>query len=264
MGWRVPWSVAPSASWRSSSPLALLLTGCIPAPPDPTEPPKPVPTRDARPVGVSAALHRRAGAGSRADPAPVDPVVDAHRRAARAPRPRRTAPVWSSSELSYDAEAEEFVDTPRRRARRSARRRGTPGRPRMDRVDALHVARRRGQRRPRVIRVLLRHERERRGSRIRSSATASRVSTTQGFRPGDDLRAFADELGEELARERLRRVPGGDGTRHRRARYDEWTDIVLGVRERERGRRSVGGTRTTDPAVTSVISAPWNFGIGHV
>ena len=50
------------------------------------------------------------------------------------------------------------------------------------------------------------------------------VSTIQGFRPGDDLRAFADELGEEWHEEGLQSFPAETGPEIGERGYDEWND----------------------------------------
>jgi hypothetical protein len=89
------------------------------------------------------------------------------------------------------------------------------------------------------------------------------VSTVQGFRPGDDLEAFAGELGEQWHASDYHEFPAETGPDVGERGYDPWTKTYW-----ERANANAvsvsdwGGP--ADPTVTSVIFAPWNFGIGHV
>lgn len=83
------------------------------------------------------------------------------------------------------------------------------------------------------------------------------VSTVQGFQPGDSLRAFADELGETWHDSGFDQFPAETGPEL--GPQSEWYDRA------DANAVSVQSwAARTDTSVTSVIHAPWNFGIGHV
>ncbi|AWB95936.1 hypothetical protein DCE93_09900 [Agromyces badenianii] len=89
------------------------------------------------------------------------------------------------------------------------------------------------------------------------------VSTVQDFRPGDDLRAFADELGEQWHGNGYDEFPAETGPVIGERLYDSWTDTYW----KYANANAVSVNQwagSANPTVTSVIFAPWNFGIGHV
>jgi hypothetical protein len=88
------------------------------------------------------------------------------------------------------------------------------------------------------------------------------VSTIQGFRPGDDLRAFADELGEEWHGGEFEEFPAETGPDIGPRGYNEWDDTYAEYANANAVAVNTWGG--DDPSVTSVIFAPWNFGVGHV
>lgn len=89
------------------------------------------------------------------------------------------------------------------------------------------------------------------------------VSTVQGFRPGDSLQAFASELGETWHGNGYDEFPAETGPDIGPRGYDSWTDTYWKYANANAvSVNSFGGVDTPD--ATSVIFAPWNFGIGHV
>ena len=88
------------------------------------------------------------------------------------------------------------------------------------------------------------------------------VSTIQGFRPGDDLRAFAADLGEEWHGGEYESFPAETGPDVGERGYDEWNDTYWEYANAYAV--DVSQVYVPEPGVTSVVSAPWNFGIGHV
>jgi hypothetical protein len=88
------------------------------------------------------------------------------------------------------------------------------------------------------------------------------VSTIQGFRPGDDLRAFADELGEDWHGTGYDEFPAETGPEIGERMYFEWDDTYW--KYANANAVSVNDWGGDDQSVTSAIHAPWNFGIGHV
>ena len=160
-------------------------------------------------------------------------------------------------ELSYDAEAEEFVDTLADVLGGPADVEERPWRPRVASVDELHVARRRASAtttsRPGYS---VRHERD---GAVHASGRRQRhhgVDASQGFRPGDDLESFADELGEDWHGERLSTTfPCGDWARTsaRSATTSGTTPTGMYEPNAYAVVVSAAGTSGTDPAVTSVI-----------
>ncbi|MFB6609616.1 hypothetical protein ACFCVO_04815 [Agromyces sp. NPDC056379] len=88
------------------------------------------------------------------------------------------------------------------------------------------------------------------------------VATVQGFRPGDDAQALAAELGETWQGNGYDEFAAETGPDIGERAYSEW-DGTYG----EANANAVAvshWSRESDPTVTSVIRAPWNFGIGHV
>lgn len=90
------------------------------------------------------------------------------------------------------------------------------------------------------------------------------VSTVQGFRPGDDLEAFADELGEDWYGNGYDQFPAETGPDVGERGYHEWDDTYAEYANANAVSVSDWGGPAADATVTSVIFAPWNFGIGHV
>jgi hypothetical protein len=238
--------------------VGLLLTACVPAPPDPTEPPKPSPTRVAAPP-VSVA--------PTAVPAPTPkPIVDVDPVVTQiVVRPEHLDLVNGSGvvveELSYDAEAGAFIDAisnvlggPPDVADRPGGHEWFPSTrytwPGMAVVDD--------------------HEPGEFQADMNVSVTFTHpivgngisVSTTQGFRPGDDLRALADQLGEEWHGTGYEEFPVETGPDLGDRMYDSWNDTYW--KYANANAVSVSQWAPNDPSVTSVVSAPWNFGIGHV
>ncbi len=89
------------------------------------------------------------------------------------------------------------------------------------------------------------------------------VSTINGFRPGDSLRSFADELDERWNADGPNEFPAETGPEigPRAGDFDtntEWTYLnANAVSVNSFGQQ-------LNPEATSSILAPWNFGIGHV
>lgn len=88
------------------------------------------------------------------------------------------------------------------------------------------------------------------------------VATAQGFRPGDDAQALAAELGETWHGTGYDEFPAETGPDIGERAYSEW-DGTYGAANANAVAVSQWN-RENDPTVTSVIRAPWNFGIGHV
>lgn len=87
------------------------------------------------------------------------------------------------------------------------------------------------------------------------------VSTVQGFRPGDDLEAFAEELGEKWHGEGPHDFPAETGPQLGPNGIDGWTSTPRANANAVSVNDWIGWNH---PEVTSSIMAPWNFGIGHV
>lgn len=236
----------------------LLLTGCVPGPPDATETPEPAPTGAAAAPPTSAAP-------TTAPPAPepivaVDPVVTHI-----VVRPEHLDLANSSGvvveQLSYDAEAGEFVDTlagvlggpPDVEERPGGHEwhpwtsYSWPGVVVSDDHEPPEY--------PSDMNVMVRFTHPVVGNGLS-------VSTTQGFRPGDDLRALADQLGEEWHGTGYDEFPVETGPDLGERMYDSWNDTYWEYANANAV--SVNQWGSNDPSVTSVITAPWNFGIGHV
>jgi hypothetical protein len=90
------------------------------------------------------------------------------------------------------------------------------------------------------------------------------VSTVQGFRPGDDLEAFAGELGEDWNASDYHEFPAETGPDIGDRMYDSWTAMYWKYANANAVSVSDWGAPAADATVTSVIFAPWNFGLGHV
>lgn len=88
------------------------------------------------------------------------------------------------------------------------------------------------------------------------------VATVQGFRPGDDAQALAAELGETWHGSGYDEFPAETGPDVGERWYSEW-DGTYGPANANAVAVS-HWNRENDPSVTSVVRAPWNFGIGHV
>ncbi|SIN70182.1 hypothetical protein [Agromyces cerinus] len=89
------------------------------------------------------------------------------------------------------------------------------------------------------------------------------VATVQGFRPGDDAQAFAAEVGVTWHGNGFDQFPAETGPDIGERGYDEWAGTYWEYANANAVAVSLW-SRSSDPAVTSVLQAPWNFGIGHV
>jgi hypothetical protein len=91
------------------------------------------------------------------------------------------------------------------------------------------------------------------------------VSTVQGFRPGDDLEAFAAQIGEQWHGTGYDEFPAETGPELGERMYDASSGTYWEYANANAVSVNLwGGATSADPTVTSVIFAPWNFGIGHV
>lgn len=236
----------------------MLLTGCVVAPPDPTLPP--TTTATPSPSASPRALPPTTAPIAAPDPAPVDTIAT-HLTV----RPEHLDIVNSAglvvAELSYDAEADVFVDAisdvlggPPDVVERPGGHEWFPS----TRYTWPGVA------------VVDDHEPGEFEADMNVSVTFTHpivgngisVSTTQGFRPGDDLRALADQLGEEWHGTGYDAFPVETGPDLGERMYESWTDTYW--KYANANAVSVSQWSGSDPPVTSVVSAPWNFGIGHV
>ena len=234
----------------------LLLTGCVVAPPDPTQPPTstPMPSPSRRPR-----LRRRRR--------PRSPPPDRSTRSSRhiTVRPEHLDLVNGAGivvgELSYDADAGTFVDTI------STVLGGPPDVEEHPGGHEWHAWT--SYTWPGLV-VSDDHEPSGypsdmnvgSGSRIRSWATgspsrrcrASGPATICGRSPigwaRNGTRTGYDEFPVETRADLGERM------------YDSWTDTYW--KYANANAVSVNQWSGNDPSVTSVISAPWNFGIGHV
>ena len=239
----------------------LLLTGCVVAPPDPTRPPLPSPTRPADSEDV--VKPPTAPPAPTAEPvANVDPVVRE-----LVVRPEHLDLVNGAGAvvgtLSYDADAQVFVDTlsgvlggppdvaefPGGHEWSPSTRYTWPGVVVTDDHEAgdYQVD----------MNVCVRFTHPVVGNGIG-------VATTQGFRPGDDLRSFASELGEEWHGTGYDEFPAETGPDLGERGYDSWTGTYAKYANANAVSVTLWGAGSEDPTVTSMIFAPWNFGIGHV
>lgn len=195
------------------------------------------------------------------DPAPADTTVT-HITV----RPEHLDLENSSSDivatLSYDADAEMFVDTLSD---------VLGGEPTVEERPGGHEWSPSTRYTWPGLAVVDDHEREGHSSDMNVSvnfthpvvANGISVSTVQGFRPGDDLRAFADELGEEWHETGSNSFPAETGPEIGERMYFEWDD-TYGKYANANAVSVNTWPNNTDPSVTSAILAPWNFGIGHV
>lgn len=238
---------------------SLLLAGCV-AVPDPTPPPipSPVPTTSAGPATPPPATAAPIAA---TDPAPVDPVV-VHLTVRPEQLDLENASGDVVATLSYDADAEVFVDTLSQ---------VLGGDPAVEERPGGHEWFPSTRYTWPGLAVADDHEREDYVSDMNVSVTFTHpviangisVSTVQGFRPGDSLQAFAEELGEDWHETGYNSFPAETGPEIGERMYSEWDDTywkyanALAVSVHE-------WNNSPDPSVTSVILAPWNFGIGHV
>lgn len=235
-----------------------LLAGCVTTPPEPTQPPTPSPTRPP--------ISQPSEAPPTLAPAPepvgdIDPVVTHI-----VVRPEHLDLVNSAGavvvELSYDADAENFVDT-------VADVLGGP--PDVEERPGGHEWFPTTRYRWPGVEVIDDHEPEGYSSDMNVSVRFTHpivgsgigVSTVQGFRPGDDLRAFAEELGEEWHGNGADEFPAETGPDIGARGYDEWTDTHWEYANANAVAVNAWGA-SQEESITSVIFAPWNFGIGHV
>jgi hypothetical protein len=237
----------------------LLLAGCA-APPDPTPPPtqSPVPTASAAPVTTPPATAAPIAAP---DPAPVDAaVVHVTVRPEHLDLENASGDVVAT--LSYDTDAEVFVDTLSQ---------VLGGDPVVEERPGGHEWSPSTRYTWPGLAVADDHEREGYSSDMNVSVTFTHpvigngitVSTIQGFRPGDNLRAFAEELGEEWYGNGYEEFPAETGPELGERMYFEWDDTY--AEYADANAVSVNEwVNYPDPSVRSFIQAPWNFGIGHV
>ena len=237
----------------------VLLTGCAVAPPDPTRPPTstPMPSQSATPATAPPTTAPIAA------PEPVDMVV-AHITV----RPEHLDLVNGAGivvgELSYDADADTFVDTI------STVLGGPPDVEERPGGHEWSAWTRYAW--PGVV-VSDDHESSGYTSDMNVSVTFTHpvvgngisVSTSRGFRPGDDLRAFAEEIGESwLDDSPYHSFPAETGPDIGPRGYDDWTGTYWEYANANAVEVSESSYGREASEVTSVVSAPWNFGIGHV
>lgn len=234
----------------------MLLTGCVPAPPEPTEPP--TPTRTPAPQASAAPTDAAAPA--------LEPVVAVDTVVTRIiVRPEHLDLANSSGlvveELSYDADAESFVDT-------MSNVLGGP--PDVEERPGGHEWWPNTTYRWPGVAVVDDHEREGTESDMNVSVRFTHpivgngisVATVQGFRPGDDAKAFATQLDETWHGNGYESFPAETGPDIGERGYDGWTDTYW--EHANANAVAVDVSDGSQPPVTSVIFAPWNFGIGHV
>jgi hypothetical protein len=93
------------------------------------------------------------------------------------------------------------------------------------------------------------------------------VSTVQGYRPGDDLEAFAAQLGEkwyEPGVSPINDFPAETGPEIGPRGYDEWTDTYWDRANANSVSVSNWAGSEGSPTSGTIIQAPFNYGIGHV
>lgn len=230
----------------------MMLTGCVPAPPDPIELPTPAPTGTPSPQASAA-------------PAP-EPVVDVDAVVTHlVVRPEHLDLADSAglvvSELSYDADAESFVD---------AMSDVLGGPPDVEERPGGHEWWPTTRYTWPGVTVVDDHEREGITMDMNLSVQFTHpvvgngisVSTIQGFRPGDDARAFAAELEQTWSGSGYESFPAETGPEVGERGYDAWTETYW--EHANANAVAVNVWSGSQPPVTSVILAPWNFGIGHV
>lgn len=233
-----------------------LLTGCMAGPPDPTQPPAPTRSPVAQPSASPPP----------STPAP-EPVIDIDPVVTRiVVRPEHLDLVNSAGvvvvELSYDAEGEVFA---------SALEAVLGGPPDIEERPGGHEWWPSTRYIWPGVTVSDDHEREGVATDMNVNITFTHpvvgngisVTTVQGFRPGDDLHAFSEDLGEEWHSGGANVFPAETGPDVGPRGYDDWS----GEYWRHANANAVSVSEWgagEDPSVTSVIFAPWNFGIGHV
>jgi hypothetical protein len=235
---------------------AVLLTGCVVSPPLPTPPP----TTTRAPESSTAPASPGPTTAPVADP--VDPIVT-HITV----RPEQLDLLDSAglvvTELSYDADAAVFVDAvstalggppsvkewPGGHEWFASTRYTWPGVEVSDDHEPSGVTS--------DMNVNIRFTHPVVGNGIT-------VSTVQGFRPGDDLEAFAGVLGEDWTATEYHEFPAETGPDVGERGYDSWTNTSWRYANANAVSVSSWGGPAADATVTSVIFAPWNFGIGHV
>ncbi|ANJ27712.1 hypothetical protein [Agromyces aureus] len=233
---------------------ALLLTGCVPSPPDPSPTPTPTPTPAATVPPTDQA-------------APVEPVTDVDEVVTEiVVRPEYLELVNESGvvvdELSYDADASAFVDTVSE---------VLGGPPTVEEFPGGHEWFPTTRYSWPGVLIIDDHEPEGVSSDLNVAVEFTHpivgsgiaVATVQGFRPGDDAQAFAAELGETWYGTGHDEFPAETGPDIGERAYDEWNDTY----DQYANANAVSihlWNRGNDPAVTSIVMAPWNFGIGHV
>jgi len=238
----------------------MLLAGCVVGLPDPTALPTPTPTRP--PATRAAEVPPTEGPPPAPEPIVAVDTVVTH----VVVRPEQLELVNSAGavveELSYDADAEEFAD---------ALENVLGGPPDVEERPGGHEWWPYTTYSWPGVAVRDDHEREGVSSDMNVSVTFTHpvvgngitVSTVQGFRPGDDARSFSEELGETWHGTGYESFPAETGPDIGPRGYDDWTDSFWEYANANAVavNQWVGGD---DPTVTSVIFAPWNFGIGHV
>jgi hypothetical protein len=238
----------------------LLLAGCVTTPPDPTPPPtqSPMPTPSAGPTTPPPATVAPIASP---DPAPVDTAI-VHLTVRPEHLDLENASGDVVSTLSYDADVEVFIDTLSQ---------VLGGDPAVEERPGGHEWSPSTRYTWPGFAVADDHERE--GYSLDMNVGVSfthpvigngiTVSTIQGFQPGDDLRAFAHELGEDWHGNGYEQFPAETGPELGERMYFEWDDTYAEYADAN----AVAVSEWADnpePSVTSVIHAPWNFGIGHV
>jgi hypothetical protein len=241
---------------------ALILAGCVTAPePDPS--PKPTKTE--------AAPRPTPSAPPAAEPvAAPDPAYTATDTTHLTVRPEflelHAAGGALIQELSYDADAETFVatltdalggpptvtETPRGHEWWASTKYSWPG------VSVVDDHEEDGHQSDMNVAVTFTHP---------VVADGVSVSTVQGYRPGDDLRAFAAQLGErwyEADVAPFNDFPAETGPDIGPRGYDEWTDTYWD----RANANSVAVSNWSGPGGTptsgTMLRAPFNYGIGHV
>lgn len=239
---------------------AVLLAGCVVSPPDPTQPPTPAPVpSSAAPAGPPPPTTEPIAAP---EPAPVDEVIT-HITV----RPEHLDLVNDAglvvAELSYDAEAAVFVDAvsdvlggPPSVEERPGGHEWFPSTrytwPGVAVTDDHEPA---GMSADMNVDIGFTHP---------VVGDGITVSTVQGFRPGHDLEAFAGQLGEDWPASDYHAFPAETGPDIGDRMYSSWTDTYWKYANANAVSVSDWGGPAADVTVTSVIFAPWNFGIGHV
>jgi hypothetical protein len=238
----------------------LLLAGCVTTPPDPTPPPtsSPVPTASAAPAIPPPAS---AAPIATPKPAPVDTAI-AHLTVRPEHLDLENARGDVVSTLSYDADAEVFIETLSH---------VLGGDPAVEERPGGHEWSPSTRYTWPGLAVADDHERDGYSFDMNVSisithpvvANGITVSTIQGFRPGDDLQAVAEELGEDWHETGYNSFPAETGPELGERMYFEWDDTYAEYADANAVSVS-NWADNPDPSVTSVIQAPWNFGIGHV